>query len=303
MTPIRSIRAITPTVQPKPEPVLDPLSIYLQKIDEFKLLTPEKEVELGRKIEDGDMTAKREFVEANLRLVVWRAKSKRFQNRGVSLMDRIQEGNFGLMEALNPGRWDYRLGIRFASYARSWIDSFILQAIHHGKMIRTGVEINEDIERMNRFCSRFLTEHARFPDTREIGAELFPAYKESDADARVRHLMQTQKLGKGVSTHYRADPNGMSFGETLEDEQAQSALTTLILGEQREKIREAVLKLRPRYRAILTLRYGLADGIERTQTETAIILGLKSYQHVQQIEHKALQELRKLLPEAYADET
>jgi len=277
----------------------DLLGVYLEKIGEFPLLTAEEEVALGRKIEDGDEDAKRRFVEANLRLVVWNAKG--YENRGVPLLDLIQEGNFGLMEALNPGRWDYRLG-PFATYAKSWIRKYIILAVHNqSRVVRSPEDVNEDIERLNKFCSKFLVENGRFPSVEEIASGLFPGNEEQGI-LRVRLLMRTEKQGGNLSLDLQRTNKGSSIADMLGDDKAQSALSALILQERTEKMNDALQKLDPRDRVVLELHYGLKDGQERTLKEIGEILGV-SGSRVGQLEQAALVKLRDFLPKTYSDET
>ena len=276
-------------------PHLDALGVYLQKIGKFSLLNPEEELDLGHKVVAGDEHAKRRFIEANLRLVVNIAKG--YDHGGMPLLDLIQEGNIGLIKSLGPGKWDPNRGMKFSIYAKFWIRKFILLAFHEqDKTIRSPENVKKDIQRIYTFCSKFIMDHGSYPEVEVIAQALFPidkeaivrniskkighpispddtkvdaavSRKEKEAVGKVRRLLQRDKEALEVSLEDSWDESGPDRSDTFKDDKAQSALTTLILAERSQKIEEVLKRLRPRYRLVLELHYGLKDGTERTFSE------------------------------------
>jgi RNA polymerase primary sigma factor len=268
----------------------DPLRLYLRDIAEAPLLTPEEEVELAKRIKEGDTEALQRFVRSNLRLVV--SIAKRYVGRGLSLLDLIQEGNIGLMRAVE--KFDWRRGYRFSTYATWWIRQAITRAIaDQGRTIRLPVHMTDSITRYHRTTTQLAQELGRQPTPEEI-AEAMSVQPEKIAQI-VRAAQRAVSLNQPLS-----DEDETSLGDLIADELAQSPEELAEESLMRRDIAEILEMLTPRERLVLQLRYGLSDSEPRTLAEVGDLLGI-SRERVRQIENEALRKLRRIARERLAE--
>lgn len=262
-------------------PLDDSVRMWLREIGRTPLLTMEREIELARRIERGDATAKEELTRANLRLVV--SIAKRYTGRGMSFPDLIQEGNIGLMRAVE--KFDFRKGYKFSTYATWWIRQAITRAIaDQGRTIRIPVHMVETINRFIRASSHLLQELRREPTLEEIARELEMPIERVAEIVRIapEPLSLEAPVGDEEDTH---------LADFVEDHQTVSpseAASHLML---RQRIEEALDMLTPRERDVLIMRFGLADGCSRTLEEVGRHFRV-TRERIRQIEAKALRKLR-----------
>jgi RNA polymerase primary sigma factor len=274
----------------EPAVLSDPLRVYLREIAAAPLLTPEEEIELAKRIEAGDMEALQRFVRANLRLVV--SIAKRYIGRGLSLLDLIQEGNIGLMRAVE--KFDWRRGYRFSTYATWWIRQAITRAIaDQGRTIRLPVHMTDSITRYHRVMTQLSQELGRPPRPEEI-AEALSVQPEKIAQI-VRAAQRTVSLDRPLG-----EEDETSLGDLIADEVSQSPEEIAEESLMRRDIHEALEVLSPRERLVLQLRYGLTDGQPRTLAEVGSLLNI-SRERVRQIENEALRKLRRIARERLAE--
>ena len=257
----------------------NPVRMYLAEIGTVPLLTRQQEVDLARRIEKGDEEAKRRFVEANLRLVV--SIAKKYVGRGLDLPDLVQEGNLGLIRAV--GKFDWRKGYKFSTYATWWIRQAITRALaDQARTIRIPVHMVEMINKLVRISHQLLQELGREPSQEEIG-EVMGLSAE-----RVREIMKIAQ--EPISLETPIGEEDSHLGDFIEDHDTPgpAELGSLIL---REHVEGLVEILTPRECKILRLRFGLDDGRPRTLGEIGDEFGL-TRERIRQIEARALQELR-----------
>ena len=265
----------------------DALTLYLEEIGRHRLLTAEEEVELAQRIERGDLDAKERMMTANLRLVV--SLAKRYQDRGLTLFDLIQEGNVGLMRAVE--KFDYRKGFKFSTYAVWWIRQSLARALaDKGRTIRLPVHIAERLHRVQRTERRLILESGREPTDAELAEELGLTV---DEVALVRG-----ELPGTVSLHAPVGEDEAELGDFLEDRMTPSPFDQTAEVLNRAAIDEALENLPGGERRVLQLRFGLDGGTERTLHQVARELKL-SADRVRRLEEQALHKLRQL-PEAQA---
>ena len=259
----------------------DPVRMYLKEIGKVPLLTAEEEKELAMKMEAGDMEAKKRLAEANLRLVV--SIAKRYVGRGMLFLDLIQEGNLGLIKAVE--KFDYRKGYKFSTYATWWIRQAVTRAIaDQARTIRIPVHMVENMNRIIRKSRSMVQELGREPSIKEIAQALdLPVEKVSDA---IRMNMEPVSLempiGEEEETH---------LGDFIQDCGSMIPLeetTRILLNEQ---LSEALSTLTRREEEVLRLRYGLTDGRARTLEEVGQIFHV-TRERIRQIEAKALRKLK-----------
>ena len=259
----------------------DPVKMYLKDIGKVPLLQPEEETELAKRMMEGDENAKRLLSEANLRLVV--SIAKRYMGRGMQFLDLIQEGNLGLMKAVE--KFDYQKGFKFSTYATWWIRQAITRAIaDQARTIRIPVHMVETINKLMRVSRRLLQELGREPTPEEIGKEL---------DLTPERVMEIQRIAQDpVSLNTPiGEENDTVLGEFIEDVSGVSPTDRVSDMMRKKQLLEVLETLTPREEKVLRLRYGLDDGRMRTLEEVGKIFNV-TRERIRQIESKALRKLR-----------
>ncbi|MDW7675258.1 MAG: RNA polymerase sigma factor RpoD [Bacillota bacterium] len=259
----------------------DPVRMYLKEIGRVPLLNAEEEVDLARRMEQGDEEAKRRLAEANLRLVV--SIAKRYVGRGMLFLDLIQEGNLGLIKAVE--KFDYKKGYKFSTYATWWIRQAITRAIaDQARTIRIPVHMVETINKLIRVSRQLLQELGREPSPDEIAKEMDIPVE------RVREIMKIAQEPVSLETPIGEEEDS-HLGDFIEDEDAPApaeAASFMLLKEQLEEVLDT---LTPREEKVLRLRFGLDDGRSRTLEEVGQEFGV-TRERIRQIEAKALRKLR-----------
>jgi len=259
----------------------DPVKLYLQDIGKIPLLTREEEVELAQRIEQGDREAKEKLTISNLRLVV--SIAKRYIGRGLSFLDLIQEGNIGLMRAVE--KFDWRKGYKFSTYATWWIRQAITRAIaDQSRIIRIPVHMIETVRELDRLKKEHIRERGEVPDLLKLAEELgMPVEKIK----RVENVSQyTASLERPIG-----DDEDDTLGDFIEDERAPSPIKETLKMFLAEELERALDQLDEREKEILQLRYGLEDGHPRTLKDVARVFNI-TRERVRQIEIKALEKLK-----------
>ncbi|HLH69540.1 MAG TPA: sigma-70 family RNA polymerase sigma factor [Candidatus Dormibacteraeota bacterium] len=258
----------------------DSLRAYFRDIGQFRLLTAAEEVEIAKEIERGSSAARRRMIESNLRLVV--SVAKKYQGHGLPLLDLIQEGNLGLMRAVE--KFDYRKGFKFSTYATWWIRQAVQRAIaDRGRAIRIPAHNAELIGKLVRVSDRLRVELGRQPSEEEIGLEMG---LEPD---KVRWLFEIAR--EPVSLETPIGDGDSELGELLKDENAVSPSTAAAEALMGAELDEVLQALSARERRIIQLRFGLIDGHPRTLEEIGARLGI-GREVVRRIEREALERLR-----------
>jgi RNA polymerase primary sigma factor len=268
------------------EPSLDSLRLYLRSIGRVELLTATQEVELAKRIERGDMLAKRQMVEANLRLVVSIAKG--YLGRGLSFLDLIQEGSLGLIRAVE--KFDYRRGYKFSTYATWWIRQAVTRAIaDKARTIRIPVHMVEKLNRVAHVERQLVQKLGREPEPAEIAEEL--RWSVSDVRDILRVAQQPVSLEKPVG-----DEDESELGDFVADDAVLEPFEEASEHLQKEGLRNALSALPERERQVIELRYGLAGGEPLTLEEVGRAFGV-TRERIRQIENNTLKKLQRL-PEA-----
>jgi len=262
-------------------PIDDPIRMYLKEIGRFALLKAEQEVALAKAIEAQDAFAKDRLAEANLRLVV--AIAKRYAGRGMSLLDLIQEGNLGLMRAVE--KFDYHRGFKFSTYATWWIRQAITRAIaDQARAIRVPVHMIEVINKLTRVRRQMQQDLGREATDEEIAAEL------QITAERVREIEQIAQNPVSLETPV-GEEDDSNLGDFVPDAEAISPAAAAALTMLRTEVDLILDTLLPRERRVLQLRFGLLEGHERTLEEVGKRFGV-TRERIRQIEAKALRKLR-----------
>jgi len=268
------------------EPSLDSLRLYLRSIGQVDLLTAAQEVELAKRIERGDMIAKRQMVEANLRLVVSIAKG--YLGRGLSFLDLIQEGSLGLIRAVE--KFDYRRGYKFSTYATWWIRQAVTRAIaDKARTIRIPVHMVEKLNRVTHVERQLVQSLGREPEPYEIAAELRWPLDE------VRDILRVAQLPVSLEKPV-GDEDESELGDFVADEEVAQPFEEASEHLQREGVRRALDALPERERQVIELRYGLSGLEPLTLEEVGKTFGV-TRERIRQIETNTLKKLR-ALPEA-----
>lgn len=259
----------------------DPVRMYLKEIGKVPLLNADEEIELAKRMELGDQEAKKRLAEANLRLVV--SIAKRYVGRGMLFLDLIQEGNLGLIKAVE--KFDYRKGYKFSTYATWWIRQAITRAIaDQARTIRIPVHMVETINKLIRVSRQLLQELGREPTPEEIAEEM------SMPVERVREILKISQEPVSLETPIGEEEDS-HLGDFIQDDNvpvpADAAAFTLL----REQLQEVLGTLTEREQKVLTLRFGLEDGRARTLEEVGKEFNV-TRERIRQIEAKALRKLR-----------
>jgi len=268
-----------------PIPTQDPLKLYVRQIGDGPLLTPAEERELARRKDEGDEWAKRRLIECNLRLVM--SITRNYVNSGVPLLDLIQEGNLGLIRAVE--KFDYSMGFKLSTYATWWIRQAVTRAIaDQGRTIRLPVHVVDQVRRVMR-ARRVLTQRLnRDPLPEEIAAESGIELK------RVHELFDL--VEDPVSLETPVGDGDSMYGDMLEDENAEQPDTVLAELLRSVELKEALASLNERMRHVLELRFGLNGNVPKTLEEVGAELGV-TRERVRQLESRALRELQAVAPE------
>ena len=259
----------------------DPVRMYLKEIGKVPLLSAEEEIELAKRMELGDQEAKKRLAEANLRLVV--SIAKRYVGRGMLFLDLIQEGNLGLIKAVE--KFDYRKGYKFSTYATWWIRQAITRAIaDQARTIRIPVHMVETINKLIRVSRQLLQELGREPTPEEIAADMNMPVE------RVREILKISQEPVSLETPIGEEEDS-HLGDFIQDDNvpvpADAAAFTLL----KEQLEEVLGTLTEREQKVLTLRFGLEDGRARTLEEVGREFNV-TRERIRQIEAKALRKLR-----------
>ncbi|MDO5326174.1 MAG: RNA polymerase sigma factor RpoD [Clostridia bacterium] len=286
----RDAENVTPQPEPLPEDldlmpegisIDDPVRMYLKEIGRVPLLTAEEEIEIAQRMEQGDEEAKKKLAEANLRLVV--SIAKRYVGRGMLFLDLIQEGNLGLIKAVE--KFDYRKGYKFSTYATWWIRQAITRAIaDQARTIRIPVHMVETINKLIRVSRQLLQEYGREPTPDEIAKAM------GISESKVREIIKIAQEPVSLETPIGEEEDS-HLGDFLEDETALAPAEAASHALMKEQLKDVLDTLTPREEKVLRLRFGLDDGHQRTLEEVG-----KEFQvtreRIRQIEAKALRKLR-----------
>ena len=259
----------------------DPVRMYLKEIGKVALLTPDEEIDLAKRMADGDEEAKRRMAEANLRLVV--SIAKRYVGRGMLFLDLIQEGNLGLIKAVD--KFDYTKGYKFSTYATWWIRQAITRAIaDQARTIRIPVHMVETIHRVSRASRQLLQEYGREPTIDEIAEKLG-----MNAD-KVREIMKAAQDPVSLETPI-GEEDDSHLGDFIPDEGTPTPAEAVSYQLLREQLNKVLRTLTPREEMVIKLRFGLEDGRTRTLEEVGREFNI-TRERIRQIEAKALRKLR-----------
>ena len=263
---------------------LDSTQLYLKEIGKTPFLTAEEEKTLAKKIEKGDEEAKKKLAQANLKLVVSIAKKYIGRSPNLTLLDLIQEGNLGLFRAVE--KFDWRRGYKFSTYATWWIRQAITRALaDQSRTIRIPVHMIETLSKYTQAKRRLLQDFGREPFPEEIAAEM------GINVAKVHHIMRISQDTVSLETPVGEDEEDSILAEFVEDEKAISPSLEAARTLLKEKLKEILVDLTPREQKILSMRFGLENGITHTLEEVGNEFGV-TRERVRQIEAKALEKIR-----------
>ena len=259
----------------------DPVRMYLKEIGKVPLLTAEEEIEIAQRMAAGDLDAKHQLAEANLRLVV--SIAKRYVGRGMLFLDLIQEGNLGLIKAVE--KFDYRKGYKFSTYATWWIRQAITRAIaDQARTIRIPVHMVETINKLIRVNRQLVQEYGRDPRPDEIAKEM------GISEEKVREILKNAQEPVSLETPI-GEEDDSHLGDFIPDDDAPAPADAVASSLLKEQLSEVLSTLTPREAKVLKLRYGLEDGKARTLEEVGREFNV-TRERIRQIEAKALRKLR-----------
>jgi RNA polymerase primary sigma factor len=270
--------------EPASAPAADPLKLYVRQIGGGPLLTREEERELARRKDEGDEQAKRQLIESNLRLVM--AITRNYTKADVPLLDLIQEGNLGLIRAVE--KFDYRLGFKLSTYATWWIRQAITRALaDQGRTIRLPVHVADQVRRLLRARRQLAQKLNREPTQAELAKET------QQTEERVRELLELME--NPVSLETPVGDGESLYGDLIEDVHALVPHEQTAEKARTKELAGALDQLNPRMRRVLALRFGLDGELPRTLEEVGTQLGI-TRERVRQLETRALRELRIAAP-------
>ena len=259
----------------------DPVRMYLKEIGKVPLLSADEEIELAKRMEEGDVEAKKRLSEANLRLVV--SIAKRYVGRGMLFLDLIQEGNLGLIKAVE--KFDYRKGYKFSTYATWWIRQAITRAIaDQARTIRIPVHMVETINNLIRVSRQLLQEYGREPLPEEIAEEM------GISEDKVREIIKIAQEPVSLETPIGEEEDS-HLGDFIPDDDAPAPADAAAFTLLKEQLMSVLSTLTPREEMVLKLRFGLEDGRARTLEEVGREFKV-TRERIRQIEAKALRKLR-----------
>jgi RNA polymerase primary sigma factor len=271
----------------KPAPTQDPLKLYVRQIGDGRLLTAAEERELARRKDEGDEEAKKRLIESNLRLVM--SITRNYTKAGVPLLDLIQEGNLGLIRAVE--KFDWRMGYKLSTYATWWIRQAVTRALaDQGRTIRLPVHVAEQVRRVMR-ARRILSQKlSREPVLREIATEC------GLTEAKVRDLLEL--IEDPISLETPVGDGESIYGDLIEDENADLPEETTAVTMRSTELAKALATLNPRMRLVISKRFGLDGQPPQTLEQVGSELGI-TRERVRQLESRALRELRNQAPDLY----
>ena len=259
----------------------DPVRMYLKELGKVPLLTAEEEIEIAKRLETGDEEAKKKLSEANLRLVV--SIAKRYVGRGMLFLDLIQEGNLGLIKAVE--KFDYRKGFKFSTYATWWIRQAITRAIaDQARTIRIPVHMVETINKLIRVSRQLLQQYGREPTPEEIAKEM------GISEAKVREIIKIAQEPVSLETPIGEEEDS-HLGDFIADDDTPAPAEAASFALMKEQLLDVLDTLTPREEKVLRLRFGLDDGRQRTLEEVGKEFNV-TRERIRQIEAKALRKLR-----------
>ncbi len=269
----------------KAEATQDPLKLYVRAIGDGPLLTPAEERELARRKDEGDEEAKKKLIESNLRLVM--SITRNYTKAGVPLLDLIQEGNLGLIRAVE--KFDYKLGYKLSTYATWWIRQAVTRALaDQGRTIRLPVHVADQVRRLMRARRQLAQKYNREPTEKELAKESgFP-------EKRVRELLDL--VEDPVSLETPVGDGESMYADLIEDVHSERPDESTSKKLRRSELAEALLLLNPRMQRVLSLRFGLNGESPQTLEEVGAGLGI-TRERVRQLESRALRELRAVAPD------
>ena len=269
----------------KAEATQDPLKLYVRAIGDGPLLTPAEERELARRKDEGDEEAKKKLIESNLRLVM--SITRNYTKAGVPLLDLIQEGNLGLIRAVE--KFDYKLGYKLSTYATWWIRQAVTRALaDQGRTIRLPVHVADQVRRLMRARRQLAQKYNREPTEKELAKE------SGFTEKRIRELLDL--VEDPVSLETPVGDGESMYADLIEDVHSERPDESTSKKLRRNELAEAMLLLNPRMQRVLSLRFGLNGEVPQTLEEVGVGLGI-TRERVRQLESRALRELRAVAPD------